>query len=268
MSMPGHAEYELYAIKYAERPSRRSEQFLGGDAHDAPMAMAYYVWLARNAERAVLIDTGFNAAMAAKRKRTLVREPRDGLALLGVQANDIRDVIITHLHNDHVGTFFEFPNARLHLQDREMAYATGRCMCSPHLNHAYEVDHVVGVVRLVYEQRVVFHDGDDEIFPGITVHHLGGHTAGIQAVRVWTQRGWVVLASDASHHFENFETRRCHPGVVRVDEMLVGFDTILKLAASPRHVIPGHDPLVLERYPPPREELRGAIARLDVEPVG
>jgi hypothetical protein len=45
--------------------------------------------------------------------------------------------------------------------------------------------------------------------------------------------------------------------------VLEGYKTALKLAASPDHVIPGHDPLVLERYPAPTKELEGWVARLD-----
>jgi hypothetical protein len=48
--------------------------------------------------------------------------------------------------------------------------------------------------------------------------------------------------------------------------MLEGFATLKRLATSPRHVVPGHDPLVLRRYPPPKPALEGIAVRLDVEP--
>jgi hypothetical protein len=159
--------YEVFALKYAERDARRPDHFVGGDPHDVPMAMDYFVWLIRDRERLVLVDTGFDAAMAEKRGRRLVRTPREALALLGVSAADVKDVVITHLHNDHVGTFFDFPNARFHLQDSEMAYATGRCMTHERLRRAYGADHIAGMVRLVFDDRVVFHDGDEEIAPGV-----------------------------------------------------------------------------------------------------
>jgi glyoxylase-like metal-dependent hydrolase (beta-lactamase superfamily II) len=259
--------YELYAIKYAERQARRSDNFLGGDPHDGPMPMDYFIWLARNDERTILIDTGFDAAIAAKRKRTLVREPHEGLALMGVKAADIQNIIITHLHNDHVGTFFDFPNALLHLQDTEMSYATGRCMCDAGLARPYEADHVAEVVKLVFKNRVVFHDGEDEIAPGISVHLIGGHSAGLQAVRVHTKRGWVALASDSAHYYENVEKRRCFPVVYHVGQMVEGYNKLNRLADSPKHIVPGHDPLVLKRYPAPRDDLQGAVARLDVDPI-
>jgi glyoxylase-like metal-dependent hydrolase (beta-lactamase superfamily II) len=260
--------YEVYAIKYAERTNvKRADNFVGGDPHDGPMPMDYYLWLIRDQQRVIVVDTGFDAKVAAKRKRTFVREPRAGLAALGVNADDVREIIITHMHNDHVGTFFDFPNAVLHIQDEEMAYATGRYMKNTTFSRPYEIDHVVGVVRLVFKDRVVFHKGDEEIAPGLHVHHIGGHTAGLQAVRVHTQRGWMVLASDAAHYYENIESRRCFPTVFNLGQMADGYEKLNRLADSPRHIIPGHDPLVLKRYPPVSPALAGAIARLDLEPL-
>ncbi len=45
-------EYELFAIRYATREARRSEHFIGGDPHDGPMPMDYFMWLARGGEAA------------------------------------------------------------------------------------------------------------------------------------------------------------------------------------------------------------------------
>ncbi|ANN66748.1 N-acyl homoserine lactonase family protein [Bordetella bronchialis] len=258
--------YEVYALKYATRAARRTANFLGGDPHDAPMPMDYYVWVIRGASRLVLVDTGFAQDMADKRHRQLLRHPAAALELLGIQARDIRDIVITHLHNDHAGTLGDYPNARFHLQDGEMAFATGRHMCCGLLNRAYEPDHVCGMVRLVYGDRVVFHDGDAEIAPGIGVHAIGGHTAGLQAVRVHTARGWVVLASDASHYYEHFEQDRVFPLVYSVGDVLQGYRRLKELAASPEHVVPGHDPLVMARYPAAGPGLEGIVARLHEAP--
>jgi glyoxylase-like metal-dependent hydrolase (beta-lactamase superfamily II) len=260
-------EYEVYALKYAERDGRRALHFVGGDPHDAPMPMDYFIWLVRNAERTILVDTGFDAAMAAKRKRRFVRAPSAALELLGVRAADLRNVVITHLHNDHVGTFFDFPAATFHLQEDEMQFATGRWMRHETFRRAYEPDHVASMVRLVFEDRVEFHRGDEEIAPGVSLHHIGGHTRGQQAVRVNTRRGWVVLASDASHYYENFEAKRPYSLVYNVAEALEGYEKMHQLAASSRHIIPGHDPLVLQRYPAVSSALAGIAVRLDVDPV-
>jgi len=111
----------------------------------------------------------------------------------------------------------------------------------------------------------VYHDGTAELAPGITLHRVGGHTRGLQVVRVHTQRGWVVLASDAAHFYANWQERRPFPIVDNVAAYLDAFTTIEALAGSPQHVIPGHDPQVLARYPAARAGLANAV-RVDLDP--
>ena len=123
------------------------------------------------------------------------------------------------------------------------------------------------MVDKIFDDRVTFHNGSAKPWPGISLHWVGGQSAGLQVVRVKTKRGWVVIGSDASHFYANFEQMRAYATVYNVGDMLEGFSTVKRLASSPRHVIPGHDPLVLRRYPAPKPELKGIAARLDVEPT-
>ena len=255
--------YEIYAVKYAHHERNASANFLGGDPHDGPMPMDYFVWLIRGQGREIVVDSGFNAAVAAKRGRRITLPVEEGLRLMQVDVAGVKDVVITHLHYDHVGNFDIFPLATFHLQDLEMQYATGRCMAIEAMRHAYELEDVVGMVRRVYAGRVRFHDGDGELAPGVTLHHVGGHTLGLQIVRVATRRGWVVLASDASHYYANMEEKRPYPIVYNVGDMVEGWRRAQALADSPAHVIPGHDPLVMERYPAPAPPLQGTVVRLD-----
>jgi glyoxylase-like metal-dependent hydrolase (beta-lactamase superfamily II) len=148
-----------------------------------------------------------------------------------------------------------------------MAYVTGRHMGHALLQRPYELDDVTAMVRMVFNGRVAFHAGDDEIAPGVSLHHIGGHTPGLQAVRVFTQRGWMVLASDASHYYEHFETGRVFPVTVNLADVIEGYAKLHRLAQSPRHIVPGHDPLVMQRYPVAAPGLDGIAVRLDVEPL-
>lgn len=259
--------YALHAVKYAELNARkRSDLFVGGDPHDGRLDMAYFVWVAIGSDRVCVVDTGFGPEVAARRGRTYLQSPAEGLAALGVDPRRVDDVVITHLHFDHAGNFDLFPNARFHVQDRELAFVTGRQMTHAFMRAAYEVDDVVAMVRAVYDGRVVFHDGDAKIAPGIEVFLVGGHTRGLQAVRVATARGAVVLASDTSHYYENFEEGRVFSILDSAADVLDGYRRLRELAGRPELIVPGHDPLVLRRYPPSDARLAGLAVRLDVEP--
>lgn len=255
--------YAVYAIRYATVDREPSENFIGGDPHEGSMPMDYFVWVAISASRTWVIDTGFNAAAARKRKRTFLRCPTEGLKMLGVEAAGVEDVIVTHLHYDHIGNFDLFPAARFHLQDSEMAYATGRHMASGFFSGAYEEEEVVAMVRQVYAGRVRFHDGDVKLADNISLHHVGGHTLGLQVVRLWTDQGWLVLASDASHYRANMDSIRPFPIVADVTQMVEGWRRVRELADSERLVIPGHDPAVMGDYPAASAGMDGIVVRLD-----
>ncbi len=261
--------YDVFAIRYGRHEARtRADNFIATDLHDTPMPLDYYVWAIVNENRTIVVDTGFDREEAARRDRSILCLPREGLAMAGVDSTTVENVIVTHLHYDHAGTLDDFPRATFHLQDAEMAYATGRHMARKPLCTAYSARHVTAMVERAFEGRVAFHDGDDEVAPGISVHHIGGHTMGIQCVRVLTRRGWVVLASDASHFYENMEAVSPYPIVYSVADMVEGYATMRRLAESDAHIIPGHDPLVMECYPPLGADVADAVVRLDVPPSG
>jgi glyoxylase-like metal-dependent hydrolase (beta-lactamase superfamily II) len=257
--------YEIYAIRYGHLERTASHNFIGGDAHDGPMPLDYFVWAIVGAERSFLLDTGYDAATGAARGRELVRPVEAGLAAIGIEPRDVRDIIVSHMHYDHVGNHELFPAARYHVQDDEMAFCTGRSMCHAVMRSPFEARDVQSMVGKLFAGRVVFHNGTSTLAPGITLHKVGGHTRGLQVVRVQTQRGFVVLASDAAHFYANWQQRRPFPIVDNIAAYLDAYDIIEGLASSPDHIIPGHDPLVIERYPAALTGIHD-IVRVDLPP--
>jgi glyoxylase-like metal-dependent hydrolase (beta-lactamase superfamily II) len=260
--------YEVFALRYATNANlKRADSliFHKAEDHETPAPMDFFIWVIRDGARAIVVDTGFSAAAGEKRNRRHLHSPVELIRTIGVDPETLKDVILTHLDYDHSGNIDCFPNAMLHIQDAEMAYVTGRNMRHKHLRAAVMVDDVVAAVRAVHEGRVVFHNGDAEIAPGVTAHHVGGHTAGLQVVRVHTQRGWVVLASDASHYYRNIRHRRPHPVVLNVADMLAGYERCEWLADGPDHIIAGHDPLVLECFP--HDERMQDVVKLHQAPI-
>jgi glyoxylase-like metal-dependent hydrolase (beta-lactamase superfamily II) len=262
----GEMIYEIYAIRYARHDRPSSDNFIDGDTHDVLQPLDYFVWAIVGPSGPLIVDTGFDEAMGKMRKREMLNPVAEGLKAINIRADRVENVIVSHLHYDHAGNHDLFPQARYHLQAVEMEYVTGRCMRYPHLRRPFEVNDVVAMVRKVFAGRVTFYDGSDEIAPGITVHHIGGHSRGLQCVRVTTRRGPVVLASDTSHLYAHFEEGRIFPTTYNIAEVLKGYETLNKLAHSCCHIVPGHDPKVLERYPAARSGLENWVVRLDVDP--
>lgn len=267
--MASSETYEIFALRYAERPERlRQENFLGPiDDHDSPMPIDYYVWVVRNHHRTVVVDTGFNHEEARKRDRKILRLPREALGRIDVDAASVEDVVITHLHYDHAGTLGDFPRARFHVQETEMQFTTGRWMLDDAEGQAYSADHVAELVHRLFEKRVVFHAEEGEVAPGITVHRLAGHTMGIQAVQVPTKRGMVLLASDASHYYEHWVKRLPFAICWSQTELMASYEKFEALADSEDHVIPGHDPMVRSLYPALSPETGDEVVRLDLAPA-
>jgi glyoxylase-like metal-dependent hydrolase (beta-lactamase superfamily II) len=226
------------------------------------MPIDYFVWAAVSPEHTVIVDSGFTAEVAAKRGRNHLRCPTEGLRELGIDCARVPCVILTHLHYDHVGNLEKFPAAAFVLQEEEMAFWTGRYASREHFQSTVEVEDVIDLVRKNFEGRLHFVNGNEEILPGIEVHKAGGHSAGLQVVTVKTDRGYVVLASDATHFYANIEQDRPFSIVADLARMYGAFDLVRSLAGSQAHIIPGHDPLVMQRFPPAKKGLEGVAVRI------
>ena len=254
----------IQAIRYARHDRPAADNFTQPvDDHDTPMPLDYYVWaIHREGHAPVIVDTGFGEAAAAARGRAITRPLVEGLRTAGVDPLLVEDVILTHLHYDHAGSLSTFPNARFHVQDAELAFATSRHVCNAATRAPFDGEPVAQLIRRLYADHVVFHDGDSSFAPGIALRLVAGHTAGLQAVVCDTARGPVVLASDAAHLYANI-TRKL-PFPIFVDEHAYGRaqERVMELAGgSLDHLIPGHDPLVLACFP-----AKDDIARVDLAP--
>lgn len=258
---PDHAgRWRVLAVHYASRRGLRGQHFLGHDERSGePHPTAYYVWLAVSATTTVLVDAGISAGHAATVAGLDHRgSPVALLGEVGVAPEDVDVAVLTHLHYDHTGTVAELPRARYVVQRAEWEYWTGpwaaRITREHWLSSAADLAHLAGA-----GDRLELLDGDRDLAPGLSVHRVGGHTAGMQVVRAATPAGAVVLASDSSHFYENVETDR--PGTLlhSMPGVYGAFDRVRELA-DPGLVVPGHDPEVLERHPPASPELAGRVA--------
>lgn len=242
--------HRVYAIRYGRHARTASQNFINPPENPArSMPMEYFIWAIVSPDgKATVVDTGFSAASGQRRGREMLRDPVDGLATLGIRADAVDNVVITHLHYDHAGNTAAFPRAKFWLQERELTFTTGRSMCRDFFRLAYEPEHVQAMVASLFNGRLSLVDGDMDLEPGVSLHWVGGHTAGLQVVRVVTESGPIVLASDLFHYYENFEVQSPFPIVYRPDEMLDGFVRVRSLVTDLRALIPGHDPLIMDRF--------------------
>ncbi|WP_457587635.1 N-acyl homoserine lactonase family protein [Ensifer canadensis] len=241
--------WKALALHYgtAERP-RADLALEPADQHDTAGRIDYFVWVVRHAGRVFLIDTGFQPEEGTARGRTMLINPVEALRSVGVEPGEVTDVVLTHLHYDHAGNLTAFPNATFHLQDAEMAYGTGRCMCHPRMRRPFAAEAVVDAVRLVFDGRVEFHAGDATLALGLSLHLVGGHSKGLQVVRFDDGESVTVFASDALHFASYMEDGDVFPLFADYAEVQEGYKTLKRLAGHEGRIIPGHDPSVLRDF--------------------
>ena len=156
------------------------------------------------------------------------------------------------MHWDHVDGVDLFPKARVWIQKDEYDYYTREARQPGGDRKAPVPDYVRALVKLHGEGRVNLVDGDDkEIIPGVTVYTGGRHTFASQYVGVNTKAGRVVIASDNLYLYENLDKHVPIAQTFDARANLAAQDRMKQLAASPRLIVPGHDPEVFVRFPKP-----------------
>jgi glyoxylase-like metal-dependent hydrolase (beta-lactamase superfamily II) len=256
--------YRVLAVRYATRGGTKSESyyryFTYGEP-DAPLRMDYFFWLLEGEQGTIVVDTGFDPEIGARRNRECLIEPAAAFAKLGIDCEAVELVVVTHLHWDHTGNLDLFPNAHLVVPKRELDFWTSPLASRHHLAELVIPEEVAQVVHSVGEGRVTLVSGTQEIAPGITAVDVGGHSPGQLVLVVASGGGPVVLASDAIHYYEELELDRPFDVFVDLAESYRALDTLRELTRDGQPLVAGHDPLVMDRF----RRLDGELAELAVE---
>ena len=240
--------YEIYALKIGERDTTACEFFYREPSHER-VTLDFFVWLILGGPYPVLLDTGFGEDDAAARGIRAYASPAAMVARVGVRAEDVRVALVSHLHWDHWAGHRLFPGAEFWIQREEVAFWTGPMARYDVYKAPAHPGALANLVALNYGNRIRLVDGEREVLPGLRVHWVGGHTAGLQIVSVATSRGPVVLTSDASHFYRNVERYQPVQLITSLPQMLAAFDRIRELAGDPSRIVAGHDPDVARRFP-------------------
>lgn len=239
----------VQAIRYATLTNFPVAALVRGADTTRRLDAAAMIWLARRPDgRVVLMDAGFYRDKFLQRwKPSDFLRPSEAVRLAGVKPEDVTDIIVSHVHWDHMDGADLFPNARIWIQRDEYAHHVdddGRV-----LDRAVDSLDAVMLASLKRAGRVQLVEGDDqEIMPGIRVYTGGKHTYASQFATMQTPDGMIVLASDNAYLYENLDQRR--PIAQTLDSLanLRAQDRMKVLASSPRLIVPGHDSEVFTRF--------------------
>jgi glyoxylase-like metal-dependent hydrolase (beta-lactamase superfamily II) len=243
---------ELIAVRYGVMEATKARLFHNFHTYgepDAPASLAYYFWVLRDGERVVLLDTGWDPAVARRRGRDCLVEPLAALAALGIAPEQVDTILVSHFHYDHIGNLRAFPAAELVVPRTEVEFwAEPIARGGQFATHVEDAElAVVEAARAAGRVREV--SGEAEVLPGIRAIEVGGHSPGQLMFLVAGERRDVLLTSDAAHLYEDYERDRPSSVVADLAAMYRAHARIRDLAAAGTTIVPGHDPLVMDRFP-------------------
>jgi glyoxylase-like metal-dependent hydrolase (beta-lactamase superfamily II) len=242
--------YEVFAIRFGVIPQFRVSGLIAGADAARRLDIPVMVWLLKGHGRTVLVDSGFHQQRFVDQwKVQNFRSPADAVLAAGVKPEEVTDIIVTHAHWDHAGGLDLFPKATVWIQKDEYTYYTGEAWHARNTRGGIDEEHMLTLVRINMQGRVRFVNGDDqEILPGIRCYTGGRHTHASQYVGVQTAGGTAVVTSDNMYLYENLEKKVPIAQTIDAASNLKAQQRIRALASDPALIVPGHDPLVFERY--------------------
>lgn len=245
--------YEILALRYGTCMTSRARCFVGHERRgevDSALRMDFFLWVLRDGRRTIVIDTGFRPEAAARRGRTCLEAPASMLLRAGVRPDEVGDLVLTHLHYDHTGNIGLFSRATVHVHTRELGFWTGPLAMRGEFAALVEPADLQALQAASEAGRVHPIEDDGQLAPGARALWTGGHTPGQMIVAARGRESLVVIASDAAHFYEELE--RDVPFAIFSDlpELYAGYDLLAALERRGATIVAGHDPRVLERFPP------------------
>ena len=251
-----NVNYEVYALRFAsvEHPFPLSALVLDATDKDSVNGI-FMLWLIRTSTgKNILVDAGFLSDVEEAKDFDLKNyiRPDSILTRVGLQAQDITDVILTHPHWDHIDGVRLFPNAQVWIQKEDYYYFVGAAWQNEDDHGGFNKRDVRKLLDLNLAGKLTLIDGDDkEIIPGIIVYTGSRHTFNSQYVLVKSGSDKIILASDNVYCYYNLEHLKSAPryATFETSGYVMAMERMKTLASNIKFIIPGHDALLFSRFP-------------------
>jgi glyoxylase-like metal-dependent hydrolase (beta-lactamase superfamily II) len=258
-------QYEVFAVRFVSQETTRNNIFLRYGSYgerDQGVTCAYYYWVIRGAEGVILFDSGFNQRVADLHGHGKVEPIRLGLSALDITPDDVKLIVISHLHYDHVGNLEQFPGAEIAVQASEVQFWSSSMATRALFANLAEQEYLENLDRARSDGRVKLLEGDTQITQGVYAISLPGHTPGQEGLIVKTPEKSLVLASDALHFRAELDNDWPFMIVTDLVGMYGSFERLRTLSADGHIIVPGHDPEAIAEYETLRYGADGTIALL------
>ncbi|MCX5909628.1 MAG: N-acyl homoserine lactonase family protein [Deltaproteobacteria bacterium] len=242
--------YEIYALKYAGPVKRPSALMTFFKDVDKFIRMDYFFFAIRGGGETIVVDCGVLPNVARERKFPGYVNPAELLQRIDIDSRRVKNVVLSHMHYDHISGISLFPRATFFVQEKEFNFWMKNPVAKrgPFL-HLGDSKANRYLARLRGTKRLQCIRGDKIIMPGIQLLLAPGHTPGLQVILVNTEKGKAIVGTDMAHMLATFQTGMPSAIMTDVVAWMKSYDKIRPKASSLDLIFPGHDPVFLEDYP-------------------
>ena len=244
--------YDVYALRFTS-PSTIPLSFFVDKVSKSKdsVVMCSMFWLIKGNNKNILVDAGYLRDLADSNLKEFVR-PDSMLLRLGINPNDITDIILSHPHFDHIDGIDLFPNATVWMQKKDFDYFVSTAWQKGGRNMGFNKRDVRKLIDVSLAGRLALIDGDNkQIFPGISVYTGSHHTFNSQFALVTTNKGKVLLASDNIWIYYNLEHLASVPTYGTFDQSayVQSMKRMKTMVPNNKYIIPGHDNRIFSVFP-------------------
>jgi len=241
--------FTIYPLSLGQADFPPKARFTHFRNWNEPLTITYFAFCLKSKDGAILIDTGLADPdwVWKHRKLKLVSKPEErienALKNIGVEPQDIKTVILTHLHWDHCSNNTLFKNAQFIVQKREMIHALSPLPTQKAI-YGWGGDDSPPFLQMASSYRII--DGDFHVADGVDLVLIPSHTPGIQGVMVQGEKKRYFLASDSLPLYENFESGFVPSGVnTSLEDYYRSYARIEALGVD--EILPGHDARIMSK---------------------